>query len=119
MMLTSLLLLIIPTGTHADKNVIPDSAIVRKVGERIESARRVAGYLKGRLLGSFVREGMGTNELDPILGSSYCLIFVPSDRGSISVVQFYPNYGMRVCLENDPNGVLRVESITYFPLFYD
>ena len=85
--------------------------------EIAQEFQRIVGRIEGRILGSFIRKGMTTQQVSRILGDDpLCL----ESGGQVGVVscsfwRFY-TYGVTVAFISDDNSVLRVDHVTFCPL---
>jgi hypothetical protein len=81
-------------------------------------ASNVTLRLTGRILGSLIREGMTRDEVERILGrDDGPLPKVGMAGGILFMSLHYEDLGMWVSLIDDENGVLRVDRVTFRPLF--
>jgi hypothetical protein len=87
--------------------------VTRKAEESARVVARVAGDLQGRVLGSCVRKGMTTEQVDRILGPG-CLCAFACNRSSITWgLWMFLDYGLLVFYGSDKDGVLRVDSVSF------
>jgi hypothetical protein len=115
LMLTVVAAAFLTPPSQADDGVA-SNATTDKAKKATETVMRVAGHLKGRVLGSFVRKGMTSEQVARLLGGADCTVFVPSNAG-LSVLHLYRTHGLSIDFASDKEGVLRVESVTFGALF--
>lgn len=116
--LSSLMLVLLLGGLGQTAEQTPSIEIRRSSCDIGRQICVVANRLQGRVLGSFVSNGMGVEQVECILGKD------PSPLPRIGLhacglfrSMSYHDLGVWVSLCSDQNNILRVYSVSFRPLF--
>jgi hypothetical protein len=105
-----------PTMAHAKLagNALPIDRIIRE-------GKELAGYLKGRVLGSLVCKGMTVEEVREILHGECCTFFLPAGfcYETTTMINCYHNEGLTVRFRCEKDGACYVDNVSFWPLLED
>ena len=116
--LLALIVVVLLSARSQGTDGVPTTSVSPKCGAIWDELGKVAGRLKGRVLGSLVQKGMTTEQVEQVLGrGSYPFPAVGLVGGVIFGSMPYRDLGLWVGYGDDKDGVLRVDKVTFSPLF--
>jgi hypothetical protein len=108
-----------PPAQNAPGGQADDGGFSNAVGWTVKLSQKVVGRLLGCLLANLIGKGMTTQEVDAILGDDPLRCNSAFAAGTVNCMWLrYHTYGITVSFTNDSDRVMRVERVSFLPLFH-
>jgi hypothetical protein len=86
-------------------------------GQTWEQFKEIPARVLGRVLGTFIREGMTEEQVTRVLGKDQGFPKAAFLEGLLVVTRDYPQLGLSVSFKSGRGGIVRVDTLHYYALF--